>query len=349
MTFPQNLYEEEAKRQGKSAEYIKALLDYAIRLDSKKLPVIFSLRHFAEILGVEPTSLDSYRLNTERYYKEYSIQKKSGNGVRYINTPFTPLKQVQSYIKNEILDNIDIHPNAFGFCKGKSIVDNARCHLNAKFILKIDLKDFFHSIDSYKIYRIFSSIGYAKNLSVYLAELTTVPINNLSRCLPQGAPTSPVLSNIASLNLDKRFKGFADKNDIKYSRYADDITFSGEKNRIPKMSFIKRIIREEGFKINEQKTKQYDEKCNRRYITGLLVDSSIRVPQKTKKDIFRHLHFCKKFGVKEHIKHLHRLSGEEKGYYYEWLKGKIAFVNMVEPSVATRMYNDFNEIDWGIK
>ena len=258
---------------------------------------------------------------------------------------------MQQYINQFILSNIPIHEKAFGFIKEKSIYDNARIHINQECILNIDLDNFFGTINSKQVYSVFLKMGYADNLCVDFTKICTAALDDKSLLpiLPQGAPTSPTLSNIRALQLDKRLDTYAKKNDLVYSRYADDITFSGLRENLPKISFLKKVIEGEGFRLNNSKIRLYTEKSNKRIVTGLLVDTSVRIPKKFKKEIFRHLHFCRKYSPIEHIDYLNRKRGNRKDYFYEWLKGKISFVKMIEPEIGRKMFEEFNQIDWGIK
>ena len=120
-------------------------------------------------------------------------------------------------------------------------------------------------------------------------------------------------------------------------------------SNLPKISFLNKVIKDEGFKLNMSKVRLYTEQSNRRIVTGLLVDSTVRIPKKFKKEIYRHLHFCKKFSPKQHIDFLNGKRGKRKDYFYEWLKDKIGYVKMIEPIEGKKMFNEFNQIDWGIK
>jgi len=350
MPFPRFLYKKEALAEGHSQEYIEEILKYADHLEDQSLPVIFSLMHFSLLLGFDYFSTQHIIDDRDSFYKVYEIAKKTG-GKRNISAPYRSLKIMQKYINEHILSNVEVHEKAFGFVKGKSIYDNALEHINQESILKIDLKNFFGSIKEKQVYSIFYNLGYAKNLSVDFAKITTSTVDSktFGPSLPQGAPTSPTLSNIRAFKLDLRLNRFAELNKLRYSRYADDITFSGKMKNLPKISFLKKIIKEEGFFLNEKKNRLYDKNSNRRFITGLLVDTSIRVPKKFKKNIYRHLHFCKKFGPQAHIDYHNAKRKRRKDYFYEWLEGKIAFVKMVEPKVGNDMYSILNSINWGVK
>ena len=127
-------------------------------------------------------------------------------------------------------------------------MDNAKQHINKALIINIDIKDFFPSITYKRVFKIFHYIGYSIQVSHLLTKLCT----NSRNVLPQGVPTSPSLSNLTLLKLDKRLSKLADKFDFTYSRYADDLTFSGDASIIKYIKTISKIIKEEGFSLNKK-------------------------------------------------------------------------------------------------
>jgi len=362
MNFPRNLYIELAKEENRSPDFIKNTLDYIDNLNSKDLPVIFSLMHFAKLLNIDFLELQSIINNRHNHYSYYLIRKRQG-GYRRIIAPHSNIKKIQNWIKINILDKVEVHPVATGFVKGKSILDNAKFHKDENVILNIDLENFFETITEKRVYGIFKSLGYCKNLSVEFARICTAKIttfrfdelneveqgyfkemlNLRQSVLVQGAPTSPLLSNLICRRLDKRLSSLAIKLDVNYSRYADDMTFSGEQEKLPNINLLKKIIIDEDFKINWQKVGKY-KKGQKQIVTGLLIDEKIRVPKKFKKEIYRHLHFCEKFGAYSHFQRI----SPNKGYRKEWLLGKIMFVNSIEPEEAKKMFKIVKQINWEI-
>ena len=157
-----------------------------------------------------------------------------------------------------------MHPAATGFRRQHSIVDNVRPHLGKRCVLKTDIHDFFISIRSPRVKKTFEKIGYPKNISKVLGELCC-----MRRHLPQGASTSPVLSNIIAYEMDRKLAAMAEEFGLTYSRYADDLTFSGDvfpKEQV--LARVKEIIREEKFEPNHQKTRFLNEN-DRKIITGV--------------------------------------------------------------------------------
>jgi hypothetical protein len=362
MNFPRNLFIENARLEGHSEEYLNETLRYIDNLQSKNLPVIFSLKHFAQIVGQDYWNVKRIIEGREHHYSYYLIKKRK-NGYRRIIAPHKPIKFLQDWVKINILDKVSYTNSATGFIKGKSILDNAKVHENSKVILNLDLKNFFETVNERRVYGIFYSLGYSQNLSVELAKICTVNISKekfeelsdiekeyfeevyrmKEPILVQGASTSPSLSNLVCKRLDYRFSALANKCGINYSRYADDLTFSGDKDRLPPVSLLEKIIKDENFNVNWDKYGKYW-KGKRQMVTGLLIDYKVRVPKKFKKEIYRHLFFCKKFGA---LSHFNKIS-PDKGYRKEWLLGKIFFVNSIEPDEAKKMFELVKQINWEI-
>jgi RNA-directed DNA polymerase len=362
MIFPRNTFLSLAKSENRSSEFIEATLAYADKLISKGLPVIFSLKHFSQIIGIPILDIKGIINNRGFHYSYYLIKKKRG-GYRRIIAPHKNIKYLQDWIKINILDKIEHHPNATGFIKNRSILDNAKLHLDGNVILNVDLENFFESINERRIYGIFKNLGYHPNLAVEFAKICTtyLPEEKFDLLddsfqehfqyllkfdeafLVQGASTSPALSNLICQKLDNRFSKLANKCNVNYSRYADDITFSGESQSLPSLKIIEKIIVDERLKINRDKVGFY-KKGQRQLVTGLLVDKNVRIPKKFKKEIFRHLHFCLKFGALSHFNKV----APGKSFRREWLIGKILYVNSIEPMVAKKMFEQVKKINWEI-
>jgi len=362
MNFPRNLFIKNARREGRSEEYLNKTLEYIDDLSQKNLPVIFSLKHFAQLIGQDFWFVKRLIICRKQYYSYYLIRKKK-NGFRRIIAPHKPIKFLQDWIKINILDKTTVSNLATGFIKGKSILDNAKAHQNSEVILNLDLKNFFETINERRVYGIFHSLGYSKNLSVEFAKICTTSISddkfeNLSDfekeyfleiykqkepVLIQGASTSPCLSNLICRRLDYRFSALANKRGVNYTRYADDLTFSGDIDKLPSINLIKKIINDEDFNINWSKCGKY-KKGQKQMVTGLLIDGNIRIPKKFKKEIYRHLFFCNKYGA---LSHFNRIASD-KGYRKEWLLGKILYVNSIEPEEAKKMFELFKQINWEI-
>ena len=282
-------------------------------------------------------------------YNQFSIKKKSG-GMRIINAPIKGLKSILVAL-NFLLQCIsEPHNAATGFVLNKSIVDNAKQHVGKLFVYNIDLKDFFHSFDRNRVKmgfycKPFDLSGCREPLAFLLACLCTHPLEidgELRTVLPQGSPTSPTITNILCVNLDKRLTGLAKRFGAKYSRYADDITFSSMQDIFKNEDFLKeltRIIQEDQhLDINEKKTRlQYT--SNQQEVTGLIVNEKVNVRQRYLKQIRMWIYYWEKYGYQKAQSIFVRDYKEENGHVKKGnpnldnvLYGKLEFLKMVKGS-----------------
>lgn len=256
-------------------------------------------------------------------YTCFSLRKRSG-GFRQINVPSALLMSVQQTIYHRILISIPIHPTAMGFRQGVSISANARAHLGKPCVLKVDLHDFFPSIRYTRVKAVFEEMGYPSPVARTLAELCC-----LKRKLPQGAPTSPALSNIVAISLDKKMEALARNHGLTYTRYADDLTFSGDSlSKDLLLLSIKQIVEEEGFVLNEKKTR-FLSAHKRKIITGVSVSSGVKltIPKAKKREIRKAVHFILTKGLQEHQTRI----GSTDPVYLKRLLGYLAYWHSIEP------------------
>ena len=159
----------------------------------------------------------------------------------------------------------------------------------------MDIKDFFPSIRKKYINAVFKRMGYTAAVSKVLTELVTY-----KNCLPQGAPTSPALSNIIMYQADKRILSYARTKELRYTRYADDLTISGDFNPAEVISFIEMVVKETGFKVNRNKTRVIKQ-SSQQIVTGIVVNEKLQVPKFKRKQLRQELYYIKKFGLDSHI------------------------------------------------
>ncbi|MCM8528129.1 MAG: retron St85 family RNA-directed DNA polymerase [Lentisphaeraceae bacterium] len=187
------------------------------------------------------------------HYRKHEIPKKTG-GKRMLHVPSRSLKKVQKKILNNLLYKEKLHPCSYAYRKGKSIVDNAKVHCGKAVIIKMDIRDFFPSVKAEKVNLLFLKLGWDQEASDKLTELCT-----WENGLPQGAPTSPALSNIILYKLDKNLFSMAQGLGASYTRYADDLTFSLIEDDPAKVRSIIKLtqlaVEKEGFRINFKKGK----------------------------------------------------------------------------------------------
>lgn len=235
-------------------------------------------------------------------YVSFEISKKSG-GKRKISAPIKPLKALQSVI-NILLESIFVpSPAATGFVTGISVKDNAEIHVGQTCIYNTDLENFFPSITKQMIRKALRRELGDKILSSdainYICKICTVPNDEGVEVLPQGAPTSPILSNIVLKSMDAEMLRLANRMDCRYSRYADDITFSHSKQSRKMSKYweesILKIIERYGLKINRKKTKTYAPGA-RMEVTGVTVSDKLNVSRRYIKQLRTLLHLWEKYG-----------------------------------------------------
>lgn len=291
------------------------------------------------------------------YYKQFELRKKAG-GMRVIHAPIRTLKNVQKAINLIFQAICNIHPSASGFLPGKSIADNAHFHVGKNYVLNIDLKDFFPAITQFKVFRELHRPPF--NLSketgkVHLASLIAnlcchnidvkrfvneqwVTINK--SVLPQGAPTSPVLSNIICYNLDLNLNELATKMGLVYSRYADDITFSSYHNVYESdgsfLHGLYQIILKEGFQVNESKFR-LQKKAYKQTVTGLVVNEKVNVPSRYVKKIRMWLYWWEHYGYEKATEYFtssylkdKNNANEKLPKIYTVIDGKLNYLKMVK-------------------
>src|SRR5690625_70414 len=309
------------KNRGLSEEISDKYILYITKLLKNNTPIIFDFNHLSLLLGRQPFYLASVVNSPDNHYRNFKLKKRSG-GFREITTPFPALLEMQYWIYNNILKNVSVNPCAHGFTYKKSIITNATIHAGQNELLKLDLKDFFPSININRIIYVFKTLGYPNEIAFYLASICSY-----NESLPQGAPTSPMLSNIIAKQLDKRLINLAKKYNLKFTRYADDLTFSGKNIPAKFIEYINAIIEDEGFDLNEAKTRLY--KNNRkRIVTGISVlEKEIKIPREYKRNLRQELHFIFKYSFESHVKK----KKIRKSNYLESLIGKVNFWLSVEP------------------
>lgn len=282
--------------RGVDDDAVSTYLSYIRPLHKKKVPVIFSREHLAKLLGRTEGFLSTASLRPGYFYRSFEISKRSG-AKRIINAPYHSLLECHRWINNHILTRLPVHGAARGYVRKKSIVDHALPHVGSKEVLTVDLQDFFPSINFARVLAIFLDIGYTRDVSITLARLCC-----LEDALPQGAPTSPNLSNIVCRRMDFRLSRMCQKLGVSYTRYADDLCFSADRIPTSLLQSLNSIILGEGFEINQNKTRMHSGKSNRKMVTGLNVaHSEIRLPKDFKRAISLELYHIESHGLLSHL------------------------------------------------
>ena len=315
-----NNFREAALAQGFDDEYTQTCLSYAQPLYKKGLPVIYDEEHLSKLVGYHPLYLIAASHSAPKFYRFFTISKKAG-GERQIAEPLPSLKEIQRWILDNILYRCETSRFAKGFIPEVSIRDNARFHRNQSQVLSLDIKDFFSSIKIGRVHNFFRRLGYQKDVLYLLTHLCV-----LNNSLPQGAPTSPALSNLIVLRMDRRLSGFALKEKIRYTRYADDLTFSGELNSGRIIKFVRTVIADEGLELNEGKTRLM-RKHQRQEVTGIVVNQKLQAPRGDRRELRKVMYFIEKYGLDSHIRYTQDL----RSNYVKHMLGVANFFLFVNP------------------
>lgn len=304
----------------------------------EKYPSIESFEILSSYLRLEhinPTAYHVFRVEGKKRQKIDSNRPTKKH--RDIAAPSIELKKRQKWILDNILIRYQCPDCVHGFVKGKSIVTNARCHINQREIGCLDIKDFFPSINYKMVLKVFLDMGYSGEVANSLTILTTYYGK-----LPQGAPTSPMLSNIVMKPLDIMISEYAKENNLVYTRYADDITISGEDGIDRHLKSVAKIIEEYGFKINKKKSHTMNSKSGKK-VTGLSVDTSVKVPQQYKRKLRQEIYFCNKYGISFHLGHSQTKDSRYVNFI-GYLYGKAYYIRMVEPSVGDAFLKQLDDL-----
>lgn len=363
-------YVAEGRRNGIDESILEsaaAIIERLARSNSNLAP-IFTLRHLSELTEVSYGYLRSVIAREKVQYRSFVLKKRIPGRSRFrsINTPLPPLMEVQQWISRNILRHTKPAPVSFAYHPNCSPVFAALAHRECEWLLKIDIEDFFHNIGERQVFAVFHRLGYPRLLSFELARLTTFIPEHPKRVrserwpaienyrvdeegvLPQGAPTSPMLSNLAMLDLDARLTGLAEEYGMRYTRYADDLAFSCRENKSrPEIEgFQKLVLKElsaEGFRHNRRKT-VIRGPGTRRIVLGILVDG--REPRLAPdfKDMLRmHLHYLKSpGGPPQHAKK--RKTSVSALFYH--IRGLIGWAVLVEPDYGASLLKEFESVRW---
>jgi len=312
------------------------------RLEENELPKIKDAKGLADQLGVSVAQLRWLVFHREvdsgTHYQRWHVPKRDGS-LRLISAPKPVLKGAQKWIARHVTERLPVHGAAHGFLAGRSTVSNAKAHAGAGVVIKFDIKDFYPTITMPRVKGLLRKAGYGEQVATIMAMLCTesprdeIEIDGKThyvatgpRSLPQGAPTSPSITNALCLRLDARLAGLARKFGFAYTRYADDMTFSSQDDAaIGKLKFaVRRIVGEEGFTVHPAKTRIM-RAGRRQKVTGLVVNAttdgpSVRVPRKVRRQMRAAVH--------------NRAQGKEGRESLAHLAGMAAYIHMTDPKLG---------------
>jgi len=312
-------------------------------LEKYNLPVFEDALALAKSMQIDLKALQYLAYNRKvskiNHYHTFELEKKSG-GKRKISAPKAKLKEIQTWILENILHKIPYTVEAHGFIKERSIVTNAMPHVNKDIVVNIDLKDFFPTVTHKRVKGLFHKIGYSEEVATILSLLCTYSeinettldgvtyyVQSGERKLPQGSPASPAISNMIVYKMDQKIKGLAKKLNFSYTRYADDMSFSTTEENSQNVSrllfFTKKIIESEGFIIHPDKV-HVMRKGMQQKVTGVVVNKKLNVDRIQLRKFRAVLHNIEKNGWKDQKwgKAIHLINA---------IEGYINYVNMVNP------------------
>lgn len=324
--------------------------------EQHNVPVLPTIGALRELLGITSEKQLGYLLLAsdadDGPYVTFAIPKRDGSN-RTICAPKKQLRWVQRQILDKILINIPTHDAAHGFVRGRSIVTNAQPHCGAKVIVKFDLTEFFPTVYYHRVVGLFASLGYgvgnarfhsndsSDHVAPTLARLccyVSDPTAWHGAVTPQGAPTSPAISNLICRRLDARLNGLAKRNSGIYTRYADDLTFSfknGDVDLGRLRWWVNQICHQEGFFINERKFRVV-RASQRQVVTGIVVNDELRIPREERRRFRAILHNCRTKGLAAVA------NGQPR--FVEWLRGFACYVHMVHPEEGEEFLRQVDEL-----
>ena len=274
-------------------------------------------------LGFPAKTLYGLSNNPQKHYRTVHIPKRDG-GVRKLSVPDPILKRVQRAIADQILAYYPVSRYATAYTAGSSVQRNARPHVGKGKLLKLDIEGFFDHIT-------YSSV---KNI-VFYEEKFSEPIRILltmlcyyKESLPQGAPSSPAITNIIMYDFDEKVGAYCRGKGVAYTRYCDDMTFSGDFDEAEIMVFVKNELKKLGLLLKNRKTAVIPA-SKRQTVTGIVVNEKINLTRDYKKKIRQEMYYIGKFGLDEHLK---RLGIADKQGYLGSLGGRISFVLQTLPN-----------------
>jgi hypothetical protein len=340
---------------------------------SWNVPPIESARGLAEWLKInfdellwfaDRKGLRRWKSSEQLRHYHYRILIKRSGAVRLIEAPKARLKALQKQILTQILNTVPPHPAAHGFLKGRSIKTFAAPHAGKRVVVRMDLRDFFPTIGAARIQSFFRTAGYPESVADLLAGICTnaAPRDvweksslDVDRALlreardlysrphlPQGAPTSPALANLCAYGVDCRLSGLAGSVTADYSRYADDLAFSGdetfEKCAERFSIHVAAILHEEGFAVHHRKTRIMRQGV-RQHLAGLVANQHVNVMRPDFDRLKAILTNCARLGPS-------RQNRDGHPRFRAHLEGRVAFVEMINPAKGQRLREILDKVNW---
>jgi len=370
---PSHAYITEGLLKGYDEDQLREIIVESWEQLHQGLPPVLSLKHISHYTGIKYPYLREVVRRQRFPYRAYSIQKRSG-GYRFIHAPEESIKAVQSWIVQNILYKLDPHWRCFSFHKNSSIKKCAAEHCYSRWMIKIDIERFFESISEIQVYKVFRRLGYKPLVSFEMARICTIqpkhvlgnnakrwilydrsklvlpyrrkPVKYIGR-LPQGAPTSPQLSNLIFSDIDQVFQQIAAERSMVYTRYADDITFSSRvksftrEDALSTVREVNLVLVKNGFNPQHKKLKIIPP-GSRKIILGLTVDAGEpRLSKAYKKRVESHLRGLEVFGIPAHAEHrkFRSLNG-----MLDHIRGLVGYAIHIDPLYGEKLSHRFIKI-----
>jgi len=319
-----NLYSQnftaKALENGYSLEYIEKCLTYANPLIAGNLPVVYNINHLSKLVGYNTSYLKRAIKFQKYFYRKFTINKRNGKK-RILYEPLPSLKEIQVWILTEILYKRKVSRYAKAYVPRRSIKEHTIYHTDEPFVLTLDITKFFNSVRFELVENLFQNMGYSNRVANLLTKLCY-----LENELPQGAPTSPYISNLILKDFDEKVSSYCIINKIKYTRYADDLAFSGNLKFLEVKNLVEIELAKLGLTINEKKTRLM--KPNQpQLISGIIVNKKAQLPKKVRNNLRNEMHYITVFGLEDHM----RRTKQKKPNYLKHLLGKINYVLQINP------------------
>lgn len=353
--LPPHLYIQRGIARGHPAEVVARASAHRSELISRGLVPIISLGHLAQLTGASYTYLREIVQRTRDPYIQITRPKADGSS-RELSSPELPLMEVQRWILRNVLKLAKIHPSSFAYRANRSASMCAAEHLGARWLVKMDLHNFFDGIDEARVYRVFVQLGYRPLVSLELSRICTrlpFPLLPSGRQrtryhaipfyatrgkgrLPQGAPTSGALANSVAYELDQKLSQLAAARSLSYTRYSDDMTFSSaaDFNRghaASVIAHVSNVIRDEHFIVHKKKTRVIPPGA-RHVVLGLMLGpDGLRLLPEYRRRVEVHIRGADVFGLAQHCAH--------RGFrsifsFINYMDGCLAFAQSIEPEYA---------------
>lgn len=274
-------------------------------------------------LGFQTKTLYAVSNNLRKHYHNVELPKKSG-GTRTLSVPDELLKSIQRRITEVLLVSMPVSGYAKAYHYGSSTTRNAKPHVGKNIVLKLDILHFFDSVRYSTVKNLaFPREIYGENLRILLTMLCYYKDG-----LPQGAPSSPAISNIIFYGFDEKIGRWCQKRNISYTRYCDDMTFSGDFCPEDVIPFVKSELKKLGFLLNEQKTR-IQHPFQRQKVTGIVVNEKLSIPGEDRRKLRQELYYCQKYGIAEHLRRI-GVDVPEK-IYRQRLLGRVNYFLQISP------------------